>query len=148
MTMATAGRRRIPPGPKGLALMRTLLKFSTDRLGMMTTSATYGDAVRIGNAVKNFYFFNHPDHAKYVLADNPENYHKGIGLANARRALGDGLLTSEGELWRKQRKVIQPVFQAKRIAGQAGVIAAEAAGLVERLRAHAGGEPVDVVHEM
>ena len=46
----------------------------------------------------------------------PANYHKGIGLVHARRALGDGLLTSEGELWRKQRKVIQPVFQAKRIA--------------------------------
>jgi phosphomannomutase len=50
----------------------------------------------------------------------------------ARRALGDGLLTSEGELWRRQRRLIQPVFTSKRITDQAGVIAAEAAGLVER----------------
>lgn len=43
-------------------------------------------------------FFNHPDHAKHVLADNHANYAKGIGLVHARRALGDGLLTSDGEL--------------------------------------------------
>src|SRR3712207_7360437 len=51
------------------------------------------------------------------------------------------LFRSEGELWRKQRRLIQPAFQHKRIAQQAGVVAAEAANLVERLRAHAGGPP-------
>ena len=61
-----------------------------------------------------------------MLADNSQNYHKGIGLMHARRALGDGLLTSEGELWREQRRVIQPVFQARRIAQQAGIVAEEA----------------------
>ncbi|BCB74093.1 cytochrome P450 [Phytohabitans flavus] len=125
-----------------------LWKLVRDRLGLMSSAAAYGDAVRIAIGPKVLYFFNHPDHAKYVLADNPTNYHKGVGLAQAKRALGDGLLTSEGELWRKQRKVIQPVFQAKRIAQQANVVAEEAAGLVARLRAHAGGEPIDVVPEM
>ncbi|MBV9823293.1 MAG: cytochrome P450, partial [Actinobacteria bacterium] len=60
----------------------------------------------------------------------------------------DGLLTSDGPLWRKQRKMIQPVFQAKRIAQQAGVIAAEADQLVQRLHRHAGAGPVDITHEM
>lgn len=146
--MTSAKVRRNPPGPKGMALLRSLMQLNSDRLGMMTSAATYGDAVRIGMKPKTFYFFNHPDYAKHVLSDNSQNYHKGIGLVHARRALGDGLLTSEGELWRKQRKVIQPVFQAKRIAAQAGVVAEEAALLVERLRAHSGGEPIDVVREM
>ncbi len=97
---------------------------------------------------RTLYFFNHPDHAKHVLADNSANYHKGIGLAQARRALGDGLLTSEGERWRKQRNVIQPVFQSKRIAQQAGAVAEEAAHLVDRLRSRQGGQPVDVLDEM
>jgi enediyne biosynthesis protein E7 len=141
--------RRVPPGPSVASLFGTLRKLSGDRLGLMTSAAArYGDAVRISAGPKTLYFFNHPDHAKRVLADNSANYHKGIGLIQARRALGDGLLTSEGELWRKQRKVIQPVFQNKRIAGQAGVIAEEAEKLVARLRAHEGGEPVDVVREM
>ncbi|WP_447008414.1 cytochrome P450 [Saccharothrix isguenensis] len=120
-----------------------------DRLDVMTSvSRQYGDAVRLRLGPKSMYFFNHPDHAKHVLADNPGNYLKGIGLVHARRALGDGLLTSEGELWKAQRKTIQPVFQAKRIAGKAEVIAREAAGLVKRLRRHQGSGPIDISEEM
>jgi cytochrome P450 len=122
---------------------------TTDRLRMMSGAADrYGDAVRFVLGPKTLYFFNHPEHAKHVLADNSGNYHKGIGLVHARRALGDGLLTSEGELWRKQRRTIQPVFQAKRIAAQAGVVAREARQLVARLRAAEHTGPVDLVHEM
>ncbi|HYN97418.1 MAG TPA: cytochrome P450 [Pilimelia sp.] len=120
-----------------------------DRLRMMSGAATrYGDAVRLAVGPKTLYLFNHPDSAKHILADNSANYHKGIGLVQAKRALGDGLLTSEGELWRTQRRIIQPTFQPKRIAAQAGAVAEEAARLVDRLRARAGGEPVDVTSEM
>ncbi|MEV4625772.1 cytochrome P450 [Micromonospora sp. NPDC049523] len=148
--MTTLDRaRRVPPGPSRASAMRMLAVMNRDRLGMMTdAAATYGDAVRLPVGPKSLYFFNHPDYAKHVLADNSANYHKGIGLVHARRALGDGLLTSEGELWRKQRSVIQPAFQSKRIAAQAGVIGLEAAALVERLRAYEGRGQVDVVKEM
>lgn len=144
-----AGGRAVPPGPPRRATLPLFRRLATDRLALMTTAALeYGDAVRMRIGPKTLYFFNHPDHAKHVLADNSASYHKGIGLVQARRALGDGLLTSEGELWRKQRDVVQPAFQHKRIARQAGAIAEEAAGLVARLRAHAAGRPVDVVQEM
>ncbi|MEU5726447.1 cytochrome P450 [Micromonospora sp. NPDC047738] len=144
--MTVTRSRAVPPGPSGVALLPTLWKFGFDRLGLMTSAArTFGDAVRLAPEPKPFYFFNHPDHAKHVLADNSRNYHKGIGLVHARRALGDGLLTSEGELWRKQRRAIQPVFQAKRIAQQAGVVAEEGARFVDRLRATAPAQPVDVI---
>jgi cytochrome P450 len=140
---------RVPPGPPRRETATQLKIMATDRLRMMTSAAAkYGDAVRFSLGPKTLYFFNHPDHAKHVLADNAGNYHKGIGLVHARRALGDGLLTSEGELWRKQRKTIQPVFQAKRLANQAGVVAREAEKLVGRLRGHDRGVPVDVLHEM
>lgn len=119
-----------------------------DRLGLMEAAAAYGDATRIPLGPKTLYVFNDPASAKHVLADNAANYHKGIGLVQARRALGNGLLTSEDELWRTQRKVIQPAFQAKRIAAQAGIVADEAARLVARLRQQAGAGPVDVLAEM
>jgi cytochrome P450 len=141
--------RRVPPGPSRAAAMRMLVVMSRDRLGMMTSAAQrYGDASRLPVGHKTLYFFNHPDHAKHVLADNSGNYQKGIGLVHARRALGEGLLTSEGDLWRKQRTVIQPAFQSKRIAAQAGVIAAEAANLVARLRLRVGGPPFNVMDEL
>ena len=118
-----------------------LRKLGSDRLGLMTEATDeYGDVVRMAIGPKTMYIFNHPDQAKHVLADNAANYHKGIGLQEARRALGDGLLTSEGELWRQQRRTIQPVFQPKRIAAQAG---ADRVGggpsLVDRLAAHRRG---------
>lgn len=143
------GRGQVPPGPPRRETIGLFGKLVSDRLGLMSTAAArYGDAVRIRIGPKTLYLFNHPDHAKHVLADNPANYHKGIGLIEARRALGDGLLTSEGALWRKQRSVIQPAFQHKRIAEQAGAVAQEAAALVTRLRAHDGAGPVDVTREM
>ncbi|WP_026413650.1 cytochrome P450 [Actinomadura oligospora] len=144
-----AGTGRVPPGPPRRAMPGVLARLVRDRLALMTEAVTeYGDAVRVAAGPRTMYIFNHPDHAKHVLADNAANYHKGLGLQQARRALGDGLLTSEGELWRKQRRTIQPAFQSARIAAQAGVVAEEAAGLVERLRAHRGGGPVDVTGEL
>ncbi len=141
--------RRIPPRPPYSStpnLMRRLMK---NRLEVMDwIVAQYGDAVRLPLGPKILHVFNHPDHAKHVLADNVANYHKGIGQIHARRVLGDGLLTSEGELWRKQRRTIQPVFQAKRIARQMGAIVEEAEKLVANLRTHVGQGPLDVRDEM
>lgn len=149
MTTVRPRQRLNPPGPPRSTAFRLLRLMNRDRLAMMTdAAAAHGDAVRLPVGPKWLYFFNHPDHAKHVLADNAAAYHKGIGLVHARRALGDGLLTSEGGLWRKQRRVIQPAFQHRRLAQQADLIAAEAAAMVRRLREHTGGAPVDVVHEM
>lgn len=147
MTTTSIDRRR-PPGPPRAAALSMLLTMSRDRLGMMTAAArAYGDAAWLPVGHKALYFFNHPDYAKHVLTDNSDNYTKGIGLVHARRALGDGLLTSEGELWREQRRVIRPSFRSGRAPDQASVIAEEVASLVERLRARAGGPPVNVVTE-
>lgn len=146
----TGTSRRVPPGPPRRAAPGILRQLRADRLGLMSEAVReYGDAVRVAIGPKKLYIFNHPDHAKHVLADNAANYHKGIGYTEAKRALGDGLLTSEGALWKEQRRTIQPVFQHKRIAGQADVIVDEALGLVDRLRAHEGtGRPVDVLSEV
>ncbi|RKT55206.1 cytochrome P450 [Saccharothrix australiensis] len=137
------------PGPPRSATLGLLARMAKDRLSVMTSvTRRYGDAVRLRLGPKSLHFFNHPDHAKHVLADNSANYLKGIGLVHARRALGDGLLTSEGEVWKAQRKTIQPVFTAKRINGKADAIAQEAAGLVARLRERRDGAPVDISAEM
>ncbi|MET7468261.1 cytochrome P450 [Micromonospora sp. NPDC005686] len=145
----TPSRGRALPGPSRRAALRLLAQMNRDRLAMMTGAAReYGDAARLPVGHKALYFFNHPETAKHVLAGNAANYRKGIGLVHARRALGDGLLTSEGELWKEQRKVIQPAFQSRRIAEQAGAVAAEGARLVDRLRSRIGAGPVQLVDEL
>jgi len=152
MTMTGPARARplrVPPGPPRSATPGLLHKLASNRLALMNLAAArYGDAARVAIGPKTLYIFNHPDYAKHVLADNAANYHKGIGLVQAKRAIGDGLLTSDGPRWREQRRMIQPVFQAKRIAEQAPVIADEAAELVKRLRQHPAGQPVNITEEM
>lgn len=140
---------RVPPGVPRWTALGMLTKMVRDRLSVMTSvAAEYGDAVRLPLGPKTLYFFNHPDHAKHVLAENPDNYQKGIGLVHAKRAMGDGLLTSEGELWKEQRRTIRPVLAPRRIQAQAGVIAEEAAAMVARLRERASDGPVDIRQEM
>ncbi|MGW1296281.1 cytochrome P450 [Streptomyces sp. NPDC002533] len=137
-----------PPGPPVRALPGLLRKLAVDRLGMMRDAAELSDAVRVSMGPKKMYIFNRPDYAKHVLADNADNYHKGIGLVESRKVLGDGLLTSEGELWRSQRRNVQPAFKPGRIAAQAGAVAEESGRLVELLRERAGSAHVDVLQEI
>jgi cytochrome P450 len=141
--------RLTPPGPPRTATFRLLRWLVSDRLRLMSSAAeSYGDAVRMAIGPKTLYFFNHPELAKHVLSDNAANYHKGIGLVQAKRALGDGLLTSGGDLWRKQRKTIAPTFQRKRIAEQARVVTQEAHALIGRLRAGIGTGPALLTDEL
>ena len=140
---------RAYPGPPLRAVPGLLRKLWGDRLGLLSDAAAeYGDVVRFDMGPKTIYYFNHPDHAKHVLTDNPANYRKGMGLSEARRTLGDGLLTSEGETWRKQRQVISPAFRRERVAGFAGVVADAGAALTRRLDTHVGAGTVDLAREM
>ncbi|MFJ5049781.1 cytochrome P450 [Streptomyces sp. NPDC088719] len=140
--------RTDPPGPPVSALPGLLRKLAVDRLGMMKDAAALGEAVRVSLGPRKLYVFNRPDYAKHVLADNSDNYHKGIGLVQSRRVLGDGLLTSDGEVWRRQRQTVQPAFKPGRINQQASAVAQEGARLVALLRAHEGAGPVDVLQEV
>ncbi|WP_103502619.1 MULTISPECIES: cytochrome P450 [unclassified Streptomyces] len=144
----SAPRAGYPPGPPLRALPRLLLMLATDRLGMMTEAASSGDAVRVALGPRAMYVFNHPDYAKHVLADNGANYHKGIGLVQSRRALGDGLLTSDGESWREQRETLRPAFRPGRINMRASVVASETARLARELAEHQAGGPVDLAERL
>jgi cytochrome P450 len=144
---STATGSRTAPGPRGHLLLGALLDVWRDRLGLMTgVTEDFGDVVRFKMGPKTLYFFNHPEHAKHVLSDNSANYVKGIGLIQAKRVLGEGLLTSEGELWRRHRRLIQPSFHRERLARFTGVVVDEAHTLMDRWRV--GVASVNVVREM
>ena len=79
------------------------------------------------------YFVSHPDDIRDVLVTNSRSFMKGRGLQEAKRVLGDGLLTSEGEFHRRQRRLIQPIFHHARIDEYGAVMVEEAARLTDRL---------------
>lgn len=95
------------------------ISFSEDALKTLTGAfARYGDAFRIFSPATNAHIcvFSHPDHVRHILVDNHANYTKGIGIERVRILLGNGIMVSEGELWRRQRKMIQPAFHREVIA--------------------------------
>ena len=77
-------------------------------------AARYGDAVRMAiGPSRSSFLFSRPEHAEHVFAVNQDNYVKATTYRPLRALIGDGLLTSEGEDWRRRRRLIQPVFSRR-----------------------------------
>ncbi|HUB08216.1 MAG TPA: cytochrome P450 [Myxococcales bacterium] len=111
-----------------------------------------GDVARIEMPVAPYivHILNHPDHLRRVLVDNQKAYGKGSrGYQRLRETLGNGLVTSDGDFWKRQRRIANPAFHHERIAhfSETMVRCAEetADGWVELV---ASGEPVDISREM
>jgi len=112
--------------------------------------ARFGDIYRVfapGRGVYN-YVINHPDDIKQVLLTNHRNYTKGEGMDRVKILLGNGIMTSEGEFWRRQRRMIQPCFHRRIIDRFGGLIHEVNEKYAARWAARAArGEPVDVSDE-
>jgi len=88
--------------------------------------AEFGDIYRVfapGRGVYN-YVINHPDDIKRVLLSNHRNYTKGEGMDRVKILLGNGIMTSEGDFWRRQRRMMQPSFH-RRVIDQFSVLLRE-----------------------
>lgn len=113
--------------------------------------ARFGDIYRIYSPGRQRYVYviNHPDDVKRVLVTNHSNYCKGFGLDRVKMLLGNGLVTSEGDFWRSQRLMMQPMFHRRAIARFGAMIDAANEELIARWdRLAADGKPVNVTDEM
>lgn len=91
----------------------------------------------------------HPEHIEYVLQINPRNYLRGRSYRVLREATGNGLFVSEGEFWRRQRRLAQPAFHRERIAAFGRVFTDSALELAERWRKPERQlEPIELFSEM
>ncbi|MBX3193203.1 MAG: cytochrome P450, partial [Labilithrix sp.] len=106
------------PGPKGIPFFGSAFPAWRDPLGlMMGARATYGDVVRFKFGPFDYYMVTDPEVVRHVLLDNAKAYTKSRNYLGLKIVLGEGLLTSEGDLWRRQRKLAQPAFHRARLAG-------------------------------
>ena len=92
---------------------------------MIELFARHGDTYRVYVPARRSYTYviHHPDDVKRVLVSNHRNYTKGVGLDRVKILLGKGIMTSEGELWKRQRYMMQPMFHRRVITEFADVIA-------------------------
>ncbi len=105
----------------------------------------FGDVVHLPLWPHPLYLISHPDALQYVLRDNAHNYRKGVLFQPIATLQGQGLLTSEGALWRRQRLLAQPAFRQHRLALFGAVMEEEAQAVVRGWhQAARTGEPVNV----
>ncbi len=106
-----------PPGPRSIVPGGVLFEIRKDPIGTFTRLArTYGDVVYFRMAGGDIYLVNRPEYIRDILVTHNDAFVKGEGLRNAKILLGEGLLTSEGEFHKRQRRLIQPAFHNQRIA--------------------------------
>ena len=133
-----------PPWSALLAFRRDPLRF------LMEAVLNHGDVAQFRLGRVQVCIASRPEHVKHVLIDARAKYDKKTrGYDTLREFLGNGLLTSEGEFWRRQRRIAQPAFHKQRIAGFVGSMVQATDNMLERWQLAAQRhEAIDAAHEM
>ncbi len=134
------------PGPAGLPVLGSILSFSRDPLVFMSNAAAaHGDRVAFRLGGYPLLQLNHPDDVESVLLKNAKSMHKDAIYEYLRPLLGNGLVTSEGETWKRHRKLAAPSFSKKHVALYADAMVDETARYLDGIGQDAH---VDVHHDM
>jgi cytochrome P450 len=112
-----------PPGPKNAPIIGNLRPFRANPLAFLVKAAhEYGDLVYFKVVRQQLHLVSHPDYVREILVANQNNFVKSRALQRAKILLGEGLLTSEGQHHRRQRRLAQPAFHRERLAGYAAAM--------------------------
>jgi cytochrome P450 len=144
--MSESAAGKFPPGPPPNLIRSLFGAMQQNPLDYFTEMARkYGDVSGMRLGKFRSLFINHPDLIEDVLVNNSRKYHKGRILKANKYLFGEGLLTSEGDFWLRQRRLAQPAFHRARINAYAATMAEYAEQLIAAWR---DGEQRDIHEEM
>jgi len=137
-------QERLPAGPK------EKYKITEDLLEWMGRQFNeFGDIYKASIYGASAYVTRDIEFAHHVLVENWQNYVKGLTIKRVALLLGNGLMVSEGQLWKRQRKMIQPAFQHKSVGPLTKMFAAVNAKLLDKWQLAArSNESVNVTHDV
>jgi cytochrome P450 len=141
---------RVPPGPRGNVVLGSIGDIYRDRLRFVLDLARiYGDVLQYRVAHMRIYQINHPEGVGRLLHDNHRNYSKDVAtFGTLKLFLGNGLFTSDGDFWRRQRRLAQPAFHRRRVANFGGLMTDATLAMLDRWQARETAEqPLDVATE-
>ena len=147
---SAAQRSAAPPVLHGrIPLLGVLPALARDSLAVFERAQALGDVVRIAVPGRHpLFLVAYPSHVRHVLQDKHVNYGRTPFHDRLKSVLGEGLVTSEGALWQRQRRLLQPAFRAERTRRFVETMSAAAAEVADRWRAAEASQIVDVSDEM
>jgi cytochrome P450 len=135
-----------PPGPRGGFIRGSLAQMNNDYLGFFAGLARdYGDISTFRLGPVRCCLVNRPEWIEEILVRDAANYTKTWDYKALKTILGDGLVTSEGDLWRRQRRLVQPAFDHNRMDGY---IARFGDRTAEMLETWEGGTQLNIHQQM
>jgi cytochrome P450 len=137
---------KYPPGPSYKIPGKLVREFMSDPIKTLTRIASqYGDISYFKLGREHVYLINNPDFIEKILIYDHRNFKKGKRLQIAKGLLGEGLVTSEGELHTRQRHLVQPIFLPKQIKSYGDIMIDYAIEMANKWK---DGETVDINKEM
>lgn len=113
----------LPPGPPGLPLLGSVVDLQRDVLGMFESGMhDYGDTVRFTFGPYDFVLVHDPEDVRAVLLERADEFRKSPTYQGLQLVVGNGLLTSEGAFWKRQRKLMTPAFHHRRLMNLCGTM--------------------------
>lgn len=144
-------RSRLPPGPPGLPLLGSAVDMLKDMLTVFSRGLIeYGDTVRYRFGPFEFVIIHRPEDIRTVLLERADDFRKSPSYDGLRLVVGEGLLTSEGEFWKRQRRLMAPAFHHKRLIELCDTMvrcASDCADDWDKLVGDHGESPIVDVHE-
>jgi cytochrome P450 len=136
-----------PPGYRSHWLLH-IHEQVKDPLGVLVRGwQRHGDVVFFNNFMGPTYLLAHPDHAQHVLVDNARNFP--VVEKSTTGVMGNGLFTSSGDFWRRQRRMVQPAFHRSRLSKMVQGMVTGTEAFAERWeQAARTGEPVELMEQM
>src|SRR5919199_3071653 len=144
--MPMSQNTKFPPGPIYRVPGKLLRQFIHDPINtLLNIARDYGDISNFKLGRELVYLINNPDYIEKVLIYDHRNFKKGRRLQTVKAVLGEGLVTSEGDLHNRQRRLIQPIFHPKQIISYSNTMTDYATRMRDRWK---DGEIVDISQEM
>jgi cytochrome P450 len=140
------------PGPKPAPILGNILDMRQGEVfeTLLEFHKTYGDIVRLELPKNKFvYSISNPESIQHVMQMNNQNYTKGERIKIASPLIGNGLFASEGDFWRRQRRMMQPAFHRKQIDLLSGEMVKTIQAILDKWETNAdNGLPLNMQHEM